>query len=142
TQTVTGLTAGTYCVTITDTGPCTATACVEVTQPTAITATATQGTAIACNGGTTTVTVSASGGTPGYSGTGPFTKSAGSYTFTVTDTKGCTASTTITITQPDGLTITCGGTNESCNGVGGDGSASVTATGGTTGYTYKWSNSS
>src|SRR5260221_253708 len=55
---------------------------------------------IACNGGSTTVTVSASGGTSPYSGKGSFTRTAGTYTFVVTDANGCTASTTITITQP------------------------------------------
>ncbi len=45
------------------------------------------------------VTVSATGGTAPYSGTGVFTVSAsGTYTYTVTDAKGCSASTTATVT--------------------------------------------
>ena len=38
---------------------------------------------------TLTVTVTATGGTPPYSGTGSFSRSAGSYVFTVTDANGC-----------------------------------------------------
>ncbi|MGE5209156.1 MAG: hypothetical protein ACM3KL_07485, partial [Alphaproteobacteria bacterium] len=49
---------------------------------------------ILCNGGSTTVTVGASGGTSPYTGTGTFSRSAGTYSFTVTDGNGCTATTT------------------------------------------------
>src|SRR5205814_2658559 len=41
--------------------------------------------AILCHGGNSTVTVSATGGATPYSGTGTFTRSAGTYTYTVTD---------------------------------------------------------
>ena len=53
-----------------------------------------------CNGDNSTVTA-VSGGTS-YTGTGNFTRPAGTYSFTVTD-KGCTAETNITITQPTQL---------------------------------------
>ena len=56
--------------------------------------------AILCHGGTSTVTVSATGGATPYSGTGTFTRSAGTYSFTVTDANSCTATTTGNITQP------------------------------------------
>jgi len=55
---------------------------------------------IACNGGTTTVTVSATGGTAPYEGTGTFTVIAGAYSFTVTDANGCTSITTVNVSQP------------------------------------------
>ncbi|MEI9807476.1 MAG: hypothetical protein WDO16_06080 [Bacteroidota bacterium] len=45
--------------------------------------------------GTATVTVTASGGTAPYRGTGTFTRDAGTYSFVVTDAKGCTAVTTM-----------------------------------------------
>lgn len=57
-------------------------------------------TPIACNGGSSTVTVSATGGTGNYTGTGTFTVTAGTYTYTVTDLNGCVDSETITITEP------------------------------------------
>ena len=50
--------------------------------------------------GTATVTVTAAGGQPGYTGTGNFQLGVGSHTLNVTDANGCTASTTITVTPP------------------------------------------
>lgn len=48
-----------------------------------------------------TVTVSATGGTPPYIGTGTFTGLApGTYSYTVADANGCTANTTIIVTEP------------------------------------------
>jgi len=66
-----------------------------------VTATATT---ITCNGGSSTVTVAATGGTAPYTGTGTFTRTAGTYTFTVTDANGLSGSASVTITQPDALT--------------------------------------
>ncbi len=59
---------------------------------------------IICNGGTTVVTISATGGTPPYTGTGIFTVAAGSYTYTVTDNLGSVKSTSLTISNPAALT--------------------------------------
>ena len=88
---------------------------------------------IVCNGGTTTVTVAATGGTGPYSGTGAITlQTGGSHTYTVTDSKGCTGSVTITIAQPAVLTATATG-SISCNG--GIAAVTVTASGGTVPYT-------
>ena len=42
-----------------------------------------------CENKTTTVAVSANGGTPPYSGTGKYEVSAGSYMYVVTDAVGC-----------------------------------------------------
>ncbi len=72
-------------------------------SPAAVTASSSN-TPILCNGGSSTVTVSATGGTPPYHGTGTFSRSAGTYSYTVTDANGCTATTTGNITQPSALT--------------------------------------
>jgi hypothetical protein len=64
---------------------------------------------------------------------------AGTYTITVTDANGCTATTSTTITQPAALTATVTGIGVSCNG-GNDGQASCIPAGGTPNYTYAWSN--
>ena len=45
-------------------------------------------------------------GTAPYTGTGTFSKTAGSYSITVTDAHGCTGTTTGGVTQPSGLTAT------------------------------------
>jgi hypothetical protein len=71
---------------------------------------------------------------------------AGTYTVTVTDANGITTTATITLTQPDALTISLssptynGGWNISCNG-NNDGSINATTAGGATcqGYAYNWS---
>ncbi len=109
--TITGLAAGIYNFTVTS-GTCTssATANVEISSYVAITASASAGT-ILTTGGTTTLTVSASGGTPGYTYSldngvtyqpgNTFSVKAGTYTATVKDSRGCTKiSNTITIKEP------------------------------------------
>ncbi|MCE2846426.1 MAG: hypothetical protein LW707_05250, partial [Sphingobacteriales bacterium] len=78
---------------------------------------------IACAGGSTTVTVSASGGLPPYTGTGTFTAQAGAYSYTVTDANGNTAVASGSIS--DGAAVTsntttataCGSYTWSVNGV-------------------------
>ncbi|MDQ3111115.1 MAG: T9SS type A sorting domain-containing protein, partial [Bacteroidota bacterium] len=143
----TGLTAGTYSVQITDINGCTGTVTATVTQPPVIVITSTQ-TNVSCNGGCNgSATVVVSGGTPGYtyswspSGGNAATASgfcAGTYTVTVTDANGCTATRTISITQPPVIIVTpASQTNVSCFG-GSNGSASVIATGGTGAFTYAW----
>ena len=93
------VTAGTYTYTVTDANSGTTTTSITVTEPTALVASSSS-TSILCNGGSSTVTVSATGGTGPYTGTGDFTVTAGTYTYTVTDANGCTATTSITVTEP------------------------------------------
>lgn len=71
-------------------------AMVKTSQPAApLTFNATAG---ALTGGTAVVTVTATGGTPPYTGTGTFANvTAGTHTFTVTDANGCSGATTITL---------------------------------------------
>ncbi|MBB1195026.1 hypothetical protein DNC80_15280 [Flavobacterium sp. SOK18b] len=147
--TATGLTAGTYTVTVTDANSCTASLNFVITQPTTIsTATAAQ-TNVSCNGGSNgSASVTPSGGAGGYTyswapsgGTAATATglTAGTYTVTVTDANACTASRNFVITQPTTIsTATAAQTNVSCNG-GSNGSASVTPSGGAGGYTYSWS---
>ena len=144
--TASGLTVGTYTVTITDANGCTKTKSFTITQPTAITATTSQ-TNVSCNGGSNgSASVTASGGTGPYSyswapsgGTSATATglAAGSYTVTITDANSCTATKSFTITQPTAITTGGSQTNVSCNG-GSNGSATVTASGGTGPYTYSW----
>jgi hypothetical protein len=63
-------------------------------------------TLIACNGDSSFVTVTASGGTAPYIGTGRFSRLAGTYTFTISDSNGVVRTSTITITQPIAINAT------------------------------------
>ncbi|WP_165828934.1 T9SS type A sorting domain-containing protein [Flavobacterium sp. HTF] len=147
-DTATGLTAGTYTVTVTDANGCSATQSFTITEPSALIATPISQTNVACNGTATgSATVSATGGTGAYTyswapsgGTADTATglTAGTYTVTVTDANGCTATQSFTITEPTALIASATGqTNVSCNG-GANGTATVSATGGTPGYTYSW----
>jgi hypothetical protein len=124
--------AGTYSFTVTDAHSCTATTTGNITQPSAVVASSTHG-AIACNGGTTTVTVSATGGTAPYTGTGTFTVSAGSYSYTVTDANSCSDITSGNITQPSAVVASSTHGAIACNG--GTTTVTVSASGGTAPYT-------
>ena len=92
---------------------------------------------ISCNGGTAVVTVSAMDGTGPYTGTGAFTVSAGTYSYTVTDANGCIASTSVTVTEPAVISATTTSTSSNCGGT--TGTATVFASGGTGAFTYLWS---
>jgi len=127
---------GTYSYTITDAHGCSATQSITVSEPTTLVATCSVVSNVSCNGASNgSASVSGSGGTSPYSGEGTFTGlSAGTYTYTVTDANGCTATCTATISEPAVLVATCSVvSNVSCTG-GSNGSASVSATGGTAPY--------
>ncbi|MCK6639339.1 MAG: HYR domain-containing protein [Bacteroidia bacterium] len=134
--TATGLTAGTYTCTTTDANGCTLTSTVSITEPSALTA-ASSASTVLCNGDTSTVTVTASGGVSPYTGAGSFNQVAGSYTFTVTDNNGCTTTTSVTITEPTAISTVVASTNVLCNGDS-TGSIDLTVTGGTAPYTFNW----
>ncbi len=94
-------------------------------------------------------TVTATNGTPPYSylwSTGATTQSitglpAGTYTVTVTDENGngCEVNGSVTISQPALLSLSATAIPESLPGAG-DGSIDLTVSGGTTPYSYLWSN--
>jgi gliding motility-associated-like protein len=146
TEDVTGLTAGTYCVTVTDGNGCNATACVTITQPTAMVMNATP-VDVACNGGNSgSIDITVNGGVFPYTylwSTSATTEdvnglSGGTYGVTVTDANGCVLTQSFTITEPTALTTTLTGANVSCAGAA-DGSTNLTPGGGTPPYTFLWS---
>lgn len=63
----------------------------------------------------------------------------GSYNVTVKDGKNCTKASSVNIAQPAVLSAIATGTNVTCKGQS-NGSISLTVTGGTSPYTYSWSN--
>ncbi len=111
----TNLSAGTYIFTITDANQCFYNSTVTINEPTVLISQVAN-TVITYSGGTSTVTIGATGGTPAYVGTGSFNVTAGTYTYTVTDANGCTTDTTLTITEPLPLTVTATGLNAACFG--------------------------
>ncbi len=145
---ITGLTAGTYSVTVTDANGCTDSTSVTITEPTLLVAAASVDDNVSCNGGNDgEATASAMGGTTAYTyawsnaaTTANITGlAAGTYSVTVTDANGCTDSASVTITEPAVLVAaTAVDDNVSCNG-GNDGEATASATGGTTTYSFAWS---
>jgi hypothetical protein len=149
TQNMTNIGVGTYTCTITDANNCTVISNpITVTEPTALSITESS-TNINCNGATNgSASITVSGATSGY--TYAWSNNAttqnitnigvGTYTCTITDANNCTIiSNPITITEPTALSITESSTNINCNGAT-NGSASITVSGGTSGYTYAWSN--
>ncbi|MCK9467062.1 MAG: T9SS type A sorting domain-containing protein [Candidatus Absconditabacterales bacterium] len=144
---VSGLSAGTYTVTVTDANGCSATTSVVVAIDPPLIATIPSHTNVLCAGSNTgTATVNVSGGTAPYSyswSNGQITSmatglGAGTYTVTVTDDNGCQAITSVIVTQPTQLVATLTVDNIHCSGTP-LGSANVIVTGGTPIYSYKWS---
>jgi gliding motility-associated-like protein len=100
-----------------------------------------------CNGGNGSAIISSSGGA------GPYTYTwmpgslngdtqnnlpAGTYTIDVTDANGCTGTFSLTINEPPALTYNSGAIPSTCNLP--NGTAYAEALGGTSPYTYTWSN--
>ncbi|MCF6361110.1 MAG: T9SS type A sorting domain-containing protein [Cyclobacteriaceae bacterium] len=148
---LTGLAAGSHTVIAKDANGCEITTTESITEPTALTITVTS-TNLTCNlnnDGSASVTIS--GGSTPYKlyldnvliqtlAGNTYVQNAhdaGTYTYGILDANGCVvAANPITITQPPVLTAGLTKNNDvSCNGAD-DGSLSVTATGGTSPYTY------
>ena len=134
--TVSSLVAGTYSVVVTDNNGCTTTASATIAEPTALTVSATETSSISCNGGSAMVDVVATGGIAPYTGEGTFTVNAGTITYTVTDQNGCSASTTITVTEPTALVAFASDVTV-CNGD--DMTLNASASGGSGTLSYTWS---
>ena len=141
-----GFSAGTYVITVTDVNGCSATVSDNVSQPNAFSPTIAT-TPSTCGSSNGAAQVIEAGGTPGYTyiwsnalGTADSIKnvSAGAYTLTITDSKGCKDTVPVSVVNTGGVTASLDGTTPvTCPG-GTDGTITVLASNGTTPYTYHW----
>ena len=143
-----GLSAGNYEVTITDSKGCSAAGQETISQPQhAVSAIASVANEVSCyNGNNGSITLNVSGGTSPYTfdwNGGVATENrgnlpAGTYMVTVTDKNGCTGTAAAVITQPvSALSVADQVTNIACFG-GANGAVNINVTGGTGPYTYNW----
>lgn len=147
--TISNLSAGSYSVTVTDANNCAGVFSQQVNQPAQLSASTSVVNVLCYGAASGTVNLTASGGTTPYTydwadlpGTSnPEDRAgltAGTYSVTVTDSKGCTATASAVVFQPaSALGITGTVTNVSCYG-GANGAIDITASGGTPPYSYNW----
>lgn len=144
------LAAGSYLVTATDNNGCEVVKVYTITQPAPISITINADGANLCAGDSlVNLTAVAAGDhepftgewSNGVSGLTNNNLSAGSYTITVTDAAGCTASASTIVTAPSPVIVSVLTTDETAAGAN-DGTAIAVASGGTPDYTYLWSNGS
>jgi gliding motility-associated-like protein len=148
---ISGLTAGTYTVTLTDGNGCTNSYAQTITEPMELQV-ATSPTTVGCYGEATgALHLTINGGTPVYSaswqGPGGFSGTgldllqlvAGNYTATITDQKGCVKTLTTNLTQPDAVALNLPAVADTVCFSGFNGIASVVPAGGTPPYSFLWS---
>ena len=147
TPTAINLTAQAYNVTVTDANGCTAQQLASIASPTQLVVNVDPTDALCFQGASGTAVADASGSNGGYTykwNTTPIQTvanavnlTAGTYTVTVTDQKGCTATRTAAIGQPSALVFT--GTPQAASCFGSTTGQIVTQTqGGTSPYSYVW----
>ncbi|WP_186439106.1 Ig-like domain-containing protein [Dokdonia sp. Hel_I_63] len=153
TEDLSGLSAGTYTVVVTDAYGCELEATAVVSGPAKAVSIKpnTVITAVSCfEGNDGAINITPDGGTPPYTyvwSNGATTQDisnleAGSYTVTVIDANNCEAESTFSVEQPTAaLSITDTITNVLCNGDD-SGAVQLTVSGGTAPYTYEWSDGS
>lgn len=147
-MTANNLQAGNYRVTITDNKGCSNSSSIRINQPDPIDITF-QTEDVSCYGGNEGVILTnASGGAPAYqfqwSNNQPDTARisnlpAGTYQLTVTDANNCSATTSVTIEQPETVEVNLNITDVSCFG-GRNGRIEISTVGGTPPYMYSQNN--
>jgi gliding motility-associated-like protein len=150
TEDVTGLTGGTYTLSVTDSNNCILTQTITINEPTDVVITFSDSPVNCFGGNDGSLTASVVSG-----GTAPFSfqwdaaannqltatatgLTAGTYTVTVTDANGCVYTSSASVTEPQApLSILMDSTNISCAGYN-DGTGTASVSGGTPGYSYLW----
>jgi gliding motility-associated-like protein len=142
--------AGSYTLTVTDANACTTIATATITQPAALNASITTSHVNCFGASNGSVNLTASGGTASYiylwSNSSTLEDlqniAAGTYSVTVTDSKNCSVTSQANVSQPTAaLNASVATTEVSCYG-GNNGGVNLTVNGGTTPYTYYWTDSS
>jgi PKD repeat protein len=140
---------GNYSVTITDANECAISESFEITSSDALSIQLTVDEITCNNASNGSILASANGGSGSYtydwnqgSTEDEITNlTPGTYTVNVQDTEGCPGEASITIDQPDAISVVLFKTDISCHGID-DGAISSTINGGTTPYEYHWNNNS
>ena len=135
------LNVGTYNFTITDSNNCIYQGQAVISEPNPI-AVNEFITDVSCFGlSDGVVLLQITGGTAPYnqdwSGNDPLALAQGGYSYTITDTNGCSLTDFISINQPNELLATANTNNVSCYGYS-DGNVALNITGGTTPYSENW----
>jgi len=144
-QSITGLIAGNYVVSVTDNMGCLTTSSVDISSSGLPEATATA-TNTQCGQSDGTAIVAVTSGLAPYNyawSNGQTTESisgliAGVYQVIVTDANGCSATSEIAVSNSTGPQVTVNGTDATCGTA--NGQATAAATGGTAPYFFEWSN--
>ena len=146
TSSLTGLSAGTYVVTITDSTNCTLNDTVVISEPSPISHVSTLINNVCYGQSNGSISLSISGGTLPYNylwSNGDTTSqtnglSSGAYSVIVIDSNSCTYSSSFIISEPNELNNSYNSLSPSCNGFV-NGSIDVFTFGGILPYTYLWS---
>ena len=149
TDTIAGLVAGSYYITVTDARSCQTVDSVLINQPAVITLFVDLGQPSCTGLNNGDAEIHATGGTPAYSylwsnGSNSISiqgLAPGNYAVTLTDNNLCTATAAFIITNPVPVTAVTNTVDDACNGTA-NGSIAVTPSGGTAPYTYLWTNGS
>jgi gliding motility-associated-like protein len=145
TSSSTNVYSGTYVITVTDGLGCIGTNSVSVLASNSALVSSVNQPTVLCNGASTTLSVSATGGFGGYtyswnngSTANSIVVSAGNYCATVTDGGGCISMSCVSVIQNTPLNITIPQPQTICNGAATTVNAFVS--GGRQPYSYSWSN--
>lgn len=147
---ITNIPAGNYQVNVVDGAGCSSSINFTITQPSPITLTTSSTPASCYEFSDGSASVQASGGTgtfiyyewQPFGGAGPGMSTAnyipaGTYTVKVMDANNCIATETVVVNQPPPISVSVVSQSITCY-MGSDGSATVTAGGGTPPFTYSW----
>lgn len=146
------LTAGNYCLTVTDSNDCSESTCIEIAVDGAdiLNIDEVEIANVSCNGGNdASISVTPSGGTAPYNYMWDDTflttterlenVSVGMYCITITDANNLQKDTCFIIAEPEALTTVIEVEEISCKGST-DGSININVAGGTSPYSYSWNN--